>query len=417
LVVYDQLVINTQPTDQTLCLGSNATFSVNITGPANREIEWYHNGVLVSNGGRISGATSTALNITAIDLTDAGNYECLITSSCGTVTSNTVSLTIHEPLAFSTQPQDATGCPGSIVALNVSATGNPINYAWFQDGNPVGTNSPAYTIPAFAATDAGDYTCQITNICGTVTSNIAEVKEGFTTALTDPADLTRCEGQNALFQITANGSNLLYQWNQNGNPISNDGHFGGTQTTDLSITNLVLSDEAAYNCVVTGSCGTVIGNIASLTVNELVAITVNPVSISVLTGNNTSFTVVASGDITGYQWRKNGVDLIDGGSISGATTNNLIITGVAAIDADVYTCLVSGSCNSVISNPANLTVLASSVITLQPTANLTKCEGEIDEYFHYHLRFGTYYQWQKGGANLSGNVRILGVNTASLTIK
>jgi len=57
-----------------------------------------------------------------------------------------------------------------------------------------------------------------------------------------------------------------------------------------------------------------------------------------------------------YQWRKGGVPLSDGGTISGATTATLTIDPVAFTDAGSYDVLVSDSCGSASSNAATLSV-------------------------------------------------------------
>lgn len=57
-----------------------------------------------------------------------------------------------------------------------------------------------------------------------------------------------------------------------------------------------------------------------------------------------------------YQWRRNGVDLADGGRISGATTATLTITGARAADVGSYTAVVSNACGAVTSTAAALTL-------------------------------------------------------------
>ena len=57
-----------------------------------------------------------------------------------------------------------------------------------------------------------------------------------------------------------------------------------------------------------------------------------------------------------YQWRKGGVPLSDGGSISGSTTGTLTINPVSFADAGSYDVVVTDSCGSTTSNPATLSV-------------------------------------------------------------
>lgn len=57
-----------------------------------------------------------------------------------------------------------------------------------------------------------------------------------------------------------------------------------------------------------------------------------------------------------YQWRKDGANLVDGGSISGATTATLTINPAASSDDGNYDVVVANSCTAVTSNTTTLTV-------------------------------------------------------------
>ncbi|MBK8563116.1 MAG: BspA family leucine-rich repeat surface protein [Saprospiraceae bacterium] len=86
--------ISTQPSPQTQCVGSNVSFNVVATGN-DLTYQWRKNGTPLSNGGSTSGATSAALTITGIAAGDAGNYDVVLTDTCGsTLTSNAAGLTV-----------------------------------------------------------------------------------------------------------------------------------------------------------------------------------------------------------------------------------------------------------------------------------------------------------------------------------
>lgn len=92
------------------------------------------------------------------------------------------------------------------------------------------------------------------------------------------------------------------------------------------------------------------------------SITTQPVSLTKTAGQNATFTVVASGDTPlTYQWQRNGVNIFDGGRLSGTQTASLTITGVVdgvppGGDEANYSCNVSNAVGSVSSNTASLTV-------------------------------------------------------------
>lgn len=88
--------ISSQPTSQTACSGSSAIFSVSTTGTVG-SYQWRKDGINLSDGGNISGATTATLTINPALAADAGSYEVLISGPCtgAPVTSTTASLTIN----------------------------------------------------------------------------------------------------------------------------------------------------------------------------------------------------------------------------------------------------------------------------------------------------------------------------------
>jgi hypothetical protein len=88
------------------------------------------------------------------------------------------------------------------------------------------------------------------------------------------------------------------------------------------------------------------------------AIVTHPNSQTVCLGLNTQFSVIAKGaPPPTYQWRRNLINLSNGGNISGAATATLTINSVTAADAGSYDCVVTNSFGSIDSNDAVLTVL------------------------------------------------------------
>jgi len=125
-----------------------------------------------------------------------------------------------------------------------------------------------------------------------------------------------------------------------------------------------------------------------------------------------TFTVAASGTPT-YQWKRNGVDLVDGGNVAGATTASLTISNLtSADDGGVYTVAVSDANGVRLSNPAQLTVGASFA---KPPVSTIFCVN-TDATFDVIARgVGTLsYQWKKQvGQDPAVNV---GTNSPTLTL-
>ncbi len=87
-ITNSSVSINSQPAAQSVCLGTSANFSVAATGQ-NLTYQWR------KNGANIGGQTATTFSIPAVQISDAGNYDVVINSSCGTLVSNAVALTVN----------------------------------------------------------------------------------------------------------------------------------------------------------------------------------------------------------------------------------------------------------------------------------------------------------------------------------
>jgi len=96
-------VINTQPVSVVARPGTTATISLIATtgtGGSNLQYAWRKGANPLSNGGRISGATSPILTITSAQVSDAGDYSCVVIDpavpACGPVTSSLAHLSVGD---------------------------------------------------------------------------------------------------------------------------------------------------------------------------------------------------------------------------------------------------------------------------------------------------------------------------------
>ncbi len=120
-------------------------------------------------------------------------------------------------------------------------------------------------------------------------------------------------------------------------------------------------------------------------------ITTQPQGLSVSPGASASFTVVATGSAPlSYQWRKNTINLSNGGNISGAASSTLIITNVQPSDAGNYSVRVSNTNGSSTSVDAPLALIAG-----LPVAAYTIDSGNIDS----TSRSGSYVGFAACGLN------------------
>jgi autotransporter-associated beta strand protein len=87
--------ITTQPQSQTAAVAHNAQLTAAATGTGPLTYRWYLNGVALSDGGVISGATTTTLTLTGLTLANAGSYTFVATNPYGSATSAAAVLTLQ----------------------------------------------------------------------------------------------------------------------------------------------------------------------------------------------------------------------------------------------------------------------------------------------------------------------------------
>ena len=178
---------------------------------------------------------------------------------------------------------------------------------------------------------------------------------------------------------------VTYQWIKNGTDIP------GATGNSYTISNINDTHAGNYSVRVHGDCGVdVISGSAALALHPATVINTQPLDETICTGDPVTFSVDADGASLSYQWKKNGVNIL------GATGSSYTIAAVAAGDAGDYTVTVSGTCGSVTSGIAKLTVNAAPVITDHPD-NITLCTGTNHTFTVTASGANLTYLWRKNG--------------------
>src|SRR5213593_1271289 len=97
IVVTKEPTVPLQPQNQTAQLGGAATFSVAAIGTAPLSYQWLFNGT------NLSGATSSTLTRTNVQLAHFGGYFVVVTNFLGSATSSVASLSLGGPTLLSPQ--------------------------------------------------------------------------------------------------------------------------------------------------------------------------------------------------------------------------------------------------------------------------------------------------------------------------
>jgi hypothetical protein len=168
---------------------------------------------------------------------------------------------------------------------------------------------------------------------------------------TQPQSLTVNQGNSATFTVVASGTApLSYQWRFNGANIA------GATASSYTKNNVQTNDAGNYSVVITNSVNSITSSLASLTVYVPPLITSQPKSVTTNAGSDVTFTVAATGTAPlSYVWRFNGA------IISGATTTAYTRTNVQAVDAGVYSVIVSNVAGAAISDDATLALIQSNL--------------------------------------------------------
>lgn len=372
-VIVSPPVIITEPSNQTACSGSSASFTVVATGTG-LTYQWRKGIVNLVDGGNISGATTATLTINPATLADAAlNYNVIVMgASTPNDTSNNVSLTINTGAVITTEPVNQTICAGGSINFSVVASGSGLTYQWrkgivnlINGGSISGATSSMLTINPVSITDtAYNYNVIVTSLCGNDTSvNASLIVNTIPVIILQPVTMTACVGDSVSFSVTATGGALTYQWRKGIVNMINGGTISGATSATLIIDPAGMTDTAFnYNVIVSNSCGSDTSLNAALIIGSPSILT-QPTNQTACAGDSVGFTVTTSGSGLMYQWRKGSVNLINGGSISGATTATLTINPVSITDtAYNYNVIVSNSCGlSDTSNNISLTVNASPI--------------------------------------------------------
>jgi alpha-tubulin suppressor-like RCC1 family protein len=300
--------ITTQPASIAVNPSAPATFNVVASGTAPFTYQWR------KGGNPISGGTSSSYIIDSAQISDAANYDVVVTNVVGSVTSGTALLSINTPAAIITQPAATLAVnPGAPATFTVAATGTaPLTYQWRKDGTPIaGGTSASYTITAAQPVHAGSYSVVVGNVAGSETSSATVLSINVPVSITaQPTGLAVNPNAPASFSVTAAGTEpFTYQWRRNGTPLA-----GGTASS-YSIAAAQTANAGTYDVVVTNVVGPLASSPAVLFLNAPVSITTQPGTLAVNPGAPATFSVVATGTAPlSYQWYRAGT------AIDGATS-------------------------------------------------------------------------------------------------
>jgi beta-glucanase (GH16 family) len=360
-------------------LGDSGDRWNSITGPTN---------TLVDSTGNIVGGVGLALNDsgdfldaggTAMDAATTALMEDCIFGNGSTVTVSLTGLASYKNDAFTLVIYGAGDTSGQGDTLNITAGAKGGN-----SGSSLATSaSPDRKISEGIGVAYQTYTGIID--AGTITFTATgrtqyAIVNGFQLQLRPPPNpgiLASPDSQIAYigdtvsFNVSALGTApFSYQWQATDSAtdgftnLTDGGPISGATSNVLTITSVTTNWADAYRVIVSNASGSVTSSPpAILKVLTIPVITSQPASQMQVAGNPASFIVAAIGASTiSYQWQATNpvtggfTNLLNGGNISGATSNVLTITNVTANGSLAYQVILTNHYGAVTSTVATLTV-------------------------------------------------------------
>jgi len=150
------------------------------------------------------------------------------------------------------QPGDTSICAGNRLNVFLETEGTSLRYDWYKDGSFYLTNN--YNLLSWLNVPesvTGKYRCQITGLCGTLSTIVFNIDVYTVTAINSISpDITTDYGSSITLSVDAVGHDLNYLWMKNGAPVEN------SNSPEFVMQNVDARNIGLYNTIVTGTCGT-----------------------------------------------------------------------------------------------------------------------------------------------------------------
>lgn len=159
----DTLVILEQPQYQNLCLLDTAEFYVSVESTEFVSYSWQ------KVGGTGSIGNDSILRIPNLDYEDQGMYFCIISDTCGELSSDTALLNMNTPPQVITDPFGATVCEGALFQFEAvfNADADSLTYEWNYNGGWLpDTDTSILVFNPVQRGDEGTYYIRAFNNCG-----------------------------------------------------------------------------------------------------------------------------------------------------------------------------------------------------------------------------------------------------------
>ncbi|XP_075997580.1 contactin-3 [Genypterus blacodes] len=255
-------------TDTSLSIEENVFWECKANGKPKPSYSWLKNGEHVMAESRIQ-IENGALSIAALNLSDAGMYQCVAENKHGIIYSSAELMVLASPPSFSQSPLRALlkARSGSEVTLECKPQASPPAISLWKKGNEILQRTERITllpngtlkIANVTRRDAASYTCVAKNQFGTASTTGRLIITEPTRITMRPTNMEIIVGESIVLpcQIACDPAlDVSFSWAFNGQLVDfqRDGdHFervGGTISGDLMVRNIQLNHGGKYVCVI-----------------------------------------------------------------------------------------------------------------------------------------------------------------------
>ena len=322
------VAVSVSPASTNLATSATQQFTATVTGATNTAVSWSASCGIITTSGLYTAPTATgSCNITATSQADT-------TKSA----SATVTVTAASVVAVSISPGSASLISGTTqqFTANVTGTSNTA-VTWSTTGGTVTTNG-LYTAPATAGTYTVTATSQA-NTSKSASSAVTVTTAPVIAVSIDPTSAAMLTSGTQQFTAYITGtSNTAVTWSTTGGTVTTNGLYTAPATA------------GTYTVTATSQANTSKSASATVAVTApVVALSISPVSASLLTGGTEQFAATVTGSSnTAVNWSASG------GTVS---TNGLYS---APATADTYTVTATSVADTTKSATASVAVTSSS---------------------------------------------------------
>lgn len=360
-------IIQGQPESHNICATEAITIYAFGQSTTQVSYQWYN-----AETGILTGEINDSLVIPVVG-GEESVYFCVISNTCGTVSTNIAEITGKTAPIILIQPLGAELCAGDNHTLQVKTEGTePIIYQWlFNTSNVYGTNisgsqESTMEISEITSGQSGIYTCHISNECGYILSDEAEVIVNIAPNIIEQSlDKSFCEGEELNLNVNIIASPPFeIKWYKQGstNIISTEANY--------TIESTIPEDSGDYYCIISNMCGDISSETINVIVKELPEITTNPIGAELCVGDSYLMQITATGAAPlDYVWYRNNSVL------SNETDSELTIENAQINQSGTYFCRVINECSYIDSDEAEIIIGTEPAITWNPISQIL-CEHE-----------------------------------------